>query len=251
MNEHPDLSGVWHVDFQRSRLEIEAPTSSVFTIQHNDPSLLLTRTHRAEGYEDTASLALSTDGRESVHHKGEVEIRSTCVWQGDSLRFRSEIIAERINALNVVVYTMSSDGREMVADETFTGPPRNYHNEWVLVKQVRTPIKPLVKIGDVERIDIRVGMILAVEDVPNSNKLVRLRVDFGDHSRVILAGMKSERANPRDIVGMQALFVVNLEPKRMAGELSEGMLFDIGYSDGITPVLAVPEKPVPNGVRGG
>lgn len=50
---------------------------------------------------------------------------------------------------------------------------------------------------------------------------------------------------------MQALFVVNLEPKRMAGEVSEGMLFDIGYADGIKPVLAVPERPVPNGVRAG
>jgi tRNA-binding EMAP/Myf-like protein len=50
---------------------------------------------------------------------------------------------------------------------------------------------------------------------------------------------------------MQALFVLNLEPRRMAGEVSEGMLFDIGYLDGITPVLAVPEKVVPNGARAG
>jgi hypothetical protein len=81
-----------------------------------------------------------------------------------------------------------------------------------------------------------------VEDVPKSAKLVRLRVDFGDHTRTILAGMRSERADPREIEGRQALFVVNLEPKRMAGEMSEGMLFDIGFADGITPVLAVPER---------
>lgn len=113
------------------------------------------------------------------------------------------------------------------------------------------PIKPTVSLADVEKVDVRVGTIVAVEDVPNSSKLVRLRVDFGDHARVILAGMKSERANPREIEGKQALFVVNLEHKRMAGELSEGMLFDIGYPDGISPVLAVPEKPVPNGARVG
>jgi tRNA-binding EMAP/Myf-like protein len=87
--------------------------------------------------------------------------------------------------------------------------------------------------------------------VAASKKLVRLRVDFGDHSRVILAGLKTERADASEIVGRQALFVVNLEPKAMAGEVSEGMLFDIGYADGITPVLAVPEKPVPNGARAG
>jgi tRNA-binding protein len=44
---------------------------------------------------------------------------------------------------------------------------------------------------------------------------------------------------------------VNLTPKKMAGVVSEAMLFDIGYSDGITPVLAMPEKPVPDGSRVG
>ena len=113
------------------------------------------------------------------------------------------------------------------------------------------PIKPAVSLADLEKIDIRVGTIRAVEDVGTSKKLVRLRVDFGDHTRSILAGMKEERADPREIEGRQALFVVNLEPKKMAGELSEGMLFDIGYADGVTPVLAVPEAPVPNGSRAG
>ena len=113
------------------------------------------------------------------------------------------------------------------------------------------PIKPAVTIADVERLDVRVGTIVAVEDVPKSAKLLRLRVDFGDHTRTILAGMKTERADPQELRGRQALFVVNLEPKRMAGEVSEGMLFDIGYADGIVPALATPERPVPNGVRAG
>ena len=95
------------------------------------------------------------------------------------------------------------------------------------------------------------GTIELVEDVPGSDKLVKLTVDFGDHKRSILVGMKQERQNPKEIEGKQALFVVNLEPKVMMGEVSEGMLFDIGYADGITPVLAVPEKPVPSGTRAG
>ena len=112
-------------------------------------------------------------------------------------------------------------------------------------------VKPTVTAADVEKIDVRVGTIVSVDDVTGSTKLVRLTVDFGDHRRTILAGMKRERASPQEIVGRQALFVVNLEPKRMAGETSEGMLFDIGFADGITPVLAVPERRVPNGVRAG
>jgi len=80
---------------------------------------------------------------------------------------------------------------------------------------------------------------------------VRLTVNLGDHTRKILAGLKKERSNPQEIVGKQALFVVNLEPRKMAGEVSEGMLFDIGYADGVLPVLAVPERPVPDGTRAG
>ena len=113
------------------------------------------------------------------------------------------------------------------------------------------PVKPEVTVADLEKLDVRVGTIRAVEDVPSSTKLVRLRVDFGDHTRTILAGLKSERRDPREIQGRQALFVVNLAPRRMAGETSEGMLFDIGYADGVTPVLAVPEAAVPDGARAG
>ncbi len=113
------------------------------------------------------------------------------------------------------------------------------------------PIKPIISKQVLEQVDIRVGTIEAVEDVPGAEKLVQLRVRFGDHSRTIVAGMKQERANPREIEGRQALFVVNLEPRKMRGVLSEGMLFDIGYADGVRPVLAVPEAPVPDGTRAG
>jgi tRNA-binding protein len=113
------------------------------------------------------------------------------------------------------------------------------------------PIKPLADQAVLEQLDIRVGTIVSVRDVPKSARLVQLTVDFGDHQRSILAGIKQERADPREIEGRQALFVVNLPPREMMGLRSEGMLFDIGYADGIRPVLAVPESPVPNGTRAG
>jgi tRNA-binding protein len=113
------------------------------------------------------------------------------------------------------------------------------------------PVKPQVSASALEALDIRVGTITAVEDVPRADKLVRLTVDFGDHTRRIVAGIRKERADPREIEGRQALFVVNLEPRRIRGEVSEGMLFDVGFADGITPALAQPERPVPNGARAG
>ncbi|MBY6798450.1 tRNA-binding protein [Clostridium botulinum] len=113
------------------------------------------------------------------------------------------------------------------------------------------PVKANINMDVLDKIDIRVGTIKLVEDVEKSDKLVKLSVDFGEFTRTILVGMKGERDNPKEIEGKQALFVVNLPPKKMAGEVSEGMLFDIGYADGIIPVLAQPEKPTPNGTRVG
>ena len=113
------------------------------------------------------------------------------------------------------------------------------------------PVKPAISFAELERIDVRVGTIVLVEDLDGSDKLLKLTVDFGDHRRSILAGMKKERENPREIEGLQALFVVNLEPKKMLGEVSEGMLFDIGYADGVNPAFAIPERKLPNGTRAG
>jgi len=113
------------------------------------------------------------------------------------------------------------------------------------------PVKPNIKLELLEKVDIRVGTIELVEDVAGSDKLVKLTVDFGDHKRFVIVGMKKERENPNEILGKQALFVVNLEPRKMMGQVSEAMLFDIGYADGLRPVLAMPEQPVPNGARAG
>jgi tRNA-binding protein len=113
----------------------------------------------------------------------------------------------------------------------------------------RRALRRPIPLSALEALDIRVGRIVAVEDVAGSSKLGRLLVDFGDRRRSILAGLKRERANPGELLGVQALFVVNLPPRKMAGEVSEGMLFDIGYSDGLVPVLATPEKPVQEAQR--
>ncbi|WP_216892475.1 hypothetical protein [Nocardia alni] len=125
--------------------------------------------------------------------------------------------------------------RKFVADEDF----------------IAAPVKSPVSYDVVEQLDIRVGRIISVEDVPTSKKLLRLRVGFGDHERTVISGMKGERDNHDEIVGEQALFVVNLEPRVMAGERSEAMILDIGYADGLLPALAQPERSLPDGARAG
>ena len=115
----------------------------------------------------------------------------------------------------------------------------------------QAPIKELVAFEDFEKLDIRVGTITKISEVEKSNKLMKLTVDLGDHVRTILAGIKQERDNPSEIEGKQALFVVNLPERKMAGEVSQGMLFDIGYADKLTPCLAMPETHMLNGSRAG
>jgi tRNA-binding protein len=113
------------------------------------------------------------------------------------------------------------------------------------------PLKPAISLHLLNQLDIRVGRIKLVEDVKGSDKLVKLTVDFGDCTRTVLVGMKQEREEPKEIENRQALFVVNLEPRKIMGEISEGILLDIGYADGLKPVLALPGEEVPNGARVG
>jgi tRNA-binding protein len=113
------------------------------------------------------------------------------------------------------------------------------------------PVMPPVGLDDLNKLDIRVGTILSADEVENSDKLVRLTVDFGEVTRTVLVGLKQERESPAEARGRQALFIVNLQPRDMAGMLSEGMLFDIGYSNGIAPALAILQTPVLDGASAG
>ncbi len=114
---------------------------------------------------------------------------------------------------------------------------------------IAAELKPQITMDDLDKLDIRAGTIVQVEEMTGSDKMVKLTVSFGDRRRTILSGMKNERKDIHEIEGIQALFIVNLKPRKIMGELSEGMILDIGYSDGITPVLAVSERKVPDGAR--
>ena len=113
------------------------------------------------------------------------------------------------------------------------------------------PAKPPIESVVLDRLDVRVGTIRSAVPLPAADRLALLTVAFGDRDRTIVAGIRTERPSLDAIVGRQALFVVNLAPKTIRGHASEGMLFDIGFADGLRPAFAVPEWPVPDGVRAG
>ena len=102
-----------------------------------------------------------------------------------------------------------------------------------------------------DNVDLRIGTIVDLAPIPGSDRLVKLIVDFGTDKRTVVAGIREERADPRVLVGRQALFYYNLPRKTIRGHLSEAMLCDLGYADGIQPALLEPEWSVPNGTRAG
>jgi predicted Mrr-cat superfamily restriction endonuclease len=97
------------------------------------------------------------------------------------------------------------------------------------------PIKPLITTSDLDKIDVRVGTILVVEDVAHSEKLVRLRVDFGDHARSILVGMKKERTSAKEIVcATQIVEFIGYKELNLARRVEE-ILVAQGYRTQASP----------------
>ncbi|HRS42409.1 MAG TPA: methionine--tRNA ligase subunit beta [Candidatus Diapherotrites archaeon] len=87
--------------------------------------------------------------------------------------------------------------------------------------------KPIITFDEFSKLDIRVGTVIEAEKVPNSLKLIRLVIDFGDFQRQVLAGIAT-KYSPEDLQGKQIPVVVNLAPRKMAGLVSQGMIMAIG-----------------------
>jgi methionine--tRNA ligase beta chain len=109
-------------------------------------------------------------------------------------------------------------------------------------------VKPQINYQDFSKIDIRVGTIIDAEEIPNSEKLLKLDVDFGElGKKQILSGIK-KWYSPQDLKGLQVCFVLNLEPRQMMGLVSEGMILATDLGDDSKPILLTPIKSVENGM---
>lgn len=104
----------------------------------------------------------------------------------------------------------------------------------------------MATLNDLQKLDIRIGTFISVEPVEGSEKLYKEIVDFGDEigERQILSGIQ-KHFTPEELIGKQALFIVNLEPRTILGLESQGMLLAVDNEEG--PVLLSPEKKVLNG----
>lgn len=111
-----------------------------------------------------------------------------------------------------------------------------------------SPISPSISIDDFSKIDLRVGQVLSAEPVKGADKLLHLTVDIGEpETRTIVAGIaKVYRAD--EMIGRKVVIVANLEPRKLRGIVSQGMIVAASL-DGGNPVLAAFLEDVPVGAR--
>jgi methionyl-tRNA synthetase len=107
------------------------------------------------------------------------------------------------------------------------------------------PQKPLITYDDFTRMDIRLGTILDAKKVPQSDKLLELRIDTGIDQRTVVAGIATQ-FGPEEIIGKQVCFLVNLEPRTLRGLTSEGMILMAEGPDGKLAFL-IPSRSLPDG----
>ena len=98
-----------------------------------------------------------------------------------------------------------------------------------------------ISFEEFQKIDLRVGKIIEAEKIASSEKLLKLKVDFGGEKRQLVAGI-AKFYQPEDLIGKEIVVVVNLEPKNLMGIESQGML--LAADDKGKPVLLRPDKEV-------
>lgn len=105
----------------------------------------------------------------------------------------------------------------------------------------------MITIEDFRKVELRVATVKSAEPHPNADRLMVLRVDLGDEERQICAGIRNHYA-PEDLVGKQIVVVANLEPAKLRGFESQGMLLAASSAEGGVIVLT-PDKPVQAGAK--
>jgi len=102
----------------------------------------------------------------------------------------------------------------------------------------------VITYDDFIKLDIRIGTVTAAEKVQGTDKLIRLEIDLGEGTRQVVAGM-ALTYTPEDFIGKQVPILVNLEPRKLRGIESQGMILaaDVGGK----PIMLIPEREVPPG----
>ncbi|MFX1503160.1 MAG: methionine--tRNA ligase subunit beta, partial [Promethearchaeota archaeon] len=106
--------------------------------------------------------------------------------------------------------------------------------------------KTMVSYDEFNRLDIRVALVKNVEKVPKANKLYKLSIDIGTEKKTLVAGL-AEHYKSDDLIGKKIVVLTNLEPRKLRGILSEGML--LAAVDGDNVSILIPDKDLQPGAK--
>jgi methionyl-tRNA synthetase/methionyl-tRNA synthetase C-terminal region/beta chain len=101
-----------------------------------------------------------------------------------------------------------------------------------------SPIKPTITIDDFKKIDLRVGRVIEAEKVPKSEKLIKLLVEIGNEKRQVVAGI-AQHYKPEDLIGKLIVVVANLQPAKLMGQESQGMILAASNESGTLTLVGV------------
>lgn len=113
--------------------------------------------------------------------------------------------------------------------------------------QIQTEAQ-IIDLKYFDQVVMQTGEIINVAEVPRSSKLLAFDLQCGDYRRRILSGIKEHYASPSDLIGKHVVFVANFLPRKIMGEISEGMLLTVENADGLVSLLFSPDA-LGNGSR--
>jgi methionyl-tRNA synthetase len=111
-----------------------------------------------------------------------------------------------------------------------------------LLNETHTPVKETISFDDFTKLDIRIGEITEAEKIPKTKKLLKLKINIGMESRTVVSGI-AEYYKPEDLIGAKVTVLLNLEPRKIKGILSEGMILMAENSNGVLAMLS-PDKEI-------
>lgn len=106
--------------------------------------------------------------------------------------------------------------------------------------------KDLISFEDFQKIDLRLAKVLSAERIEGSQKLLKLTVSLGNEERTLVAGI-AQHYNPEELIGKKILIVANLQPRKIFGVKSEGMILALSEGDSLSVI--VPDREMREGVR--
>ena len=155
--------------------------------------------------------------------------------------------------LNLLNFKLDLKGAWKTLHELRINPGHRIKKPRILFKKLdlsmserSTGEREMISFKDFKKVEMRIGTVKKAEEVQGSRKLIKMRVDFGDEERQVVAGLK-EHYKPEELEGNQYVFVTNLEHARFMGEESEAMILAAVEGKEEKVVLIKPEKRVSNG----